>query len=52
VSDDRCDHITDQWIPVNGGRVNLDQWLRVKRAKELQHATLSQVSAAVTKEAA
>ena len=35
-----CPHITDQWISVNGGRVNLDHWLRVKRAKELQDATV------------
>jgi len=40
MSDDSCPHITDQVIPLNGGRFNVDQYLRVLRAKAVQDQTV------------
>ena len=35
-----CPHVRDQFIPLNGGRLNLDHYLRVLRAKALSDPTL------------
>jgi hypothetical protein len=47
---DRCAHIGDQLIAMNGGRFNLDQYLRVLRARALQDSTVLLISTIPNKE--
>jgi hypothetical protein len=42
-----CPHVRDQIIPMNGGRFNVDHYLRVLRAKaELDHSIAMALTAA------
>lgn len=50
---ERCPHVRDQIVEINGGRLNIDHAYRVLRARAvLEHMVLPRRKPAPTKEAA